>query len=105
MDLYIDIDKETELNEKERMIIYTGKMQIIIQCLKPIYGLIPPETHIGVEQFVKCVSGEGIVVFNNVQYRLSSGLSVLIPANTAHSIVNIRSQSFKFYTIYSSKVH
>ncbi len=100
-----NLNNETLNNNCYRKIVYTGKMQIILQSLKP-EDTVDLEKHKNIDQFIRCEHGKGIVKINNIDYKLKSDDAIVVPAGFEHSISNYsKTKTFKFYTIYSKPEH
>lgn len=67
---------------------------------------IGAETHDDVDQFVRVEAGTGKAILDGEESVLGDGSVVVIPAGTAHNIVNTsESAPLKLYTIYSPPEH
>jgi len=100
-----NINKDCINNECYRKIIYTGKLQIILQSLNP-GETVELEKHIGIDQFIRCEYGKGVVIINGNSYLLKNDDAIVIPAGSEHFIYNSsRKKKFKFCTIYSKPEH
>ena len=105
MSLYLNIESETKYNQEYRKILYTdGNLQVILQSLKP-KETVPFEIHETATQFIRVESGFGSVTFNNIIHNMHEGDAIVIPKMTFHKVENTGTQDFRFYTIYSPKVH
>ena len=102
---YGNIEEETIANENFRKVIWTGKMsQLVLMALKPgeEIGL---ETHPQVDQFFRIESGKGKAVVGGLEFELSDGKALTVPAGTEHNIVNTGDKPLKLYTLYSPANH
>jgi mannose-6-phosphate isomerase-like protein (cupin superfamily) len=101
-----DIERKTLQNECFRQVLFTGPhAQLVVMALRPgeEIGL---ETHTGVDQFLRVEAGEGLAVLDGKEYPLKDGSAVVVPAGTAHNIINRSKTEFmKIYTIYSPPEH
>jgi mannose-6-phosphate isomerase-like protein (cupin superfamily) len=101
-----DIERKTLENEYFRQVLYTGPhAQLVVMSLGPgeEIGL---ETHKGVDQFLRVEAGDGLAVLDGREHSLADGSAVVVPAGTAHNIINrSRTQPLKLYTIYSPPEH
>jgi quercetin dioxygenase-like cupin family protein len=71
-----------------RKVLYTAKYsQLVVMSLKPKED-IGEETH-KLDQFIRCEQGVGVAVLDGVEYNMSTGVAVLVPAGTKHNIINI----------------
>jgi len=101
-----NIEKSTIDNNLFRKVLYTGEhMQLVIMSLLPKEE-IGLETHPDNDQFFRFESGDGRVVVGDVEYIVSDGDAVVIPAGSLHNIINTSTtKSLKMYTIYSPAHH
>src|SRR3989338_7828318 len=101
----INIEKTSLENEYFRKILYTAKnSQLVIMSLKPNED-IGEEIH-QLDQFIRCESGNGKAILNNVEHTISDGSAIVIPAGTKHNIINTSpDKPFKLYTLYSPPNH
>ncbi len=106
--LVINIEDSTKLNPYYRDVIYTGNFQLVLMSLKPS-DTIPLEQHPHLDQFFRIESGTGYIeIFfedEHLKYPLYDGVSVVVPANTYHQVVNDGTTDLKLYTIYSTPNH
>jgi mannose-6-phosphate isomerase-like protein (cupin superfamily) len=103
----IDIDAETMKNKNYRKVIYTDKkQQIVLMSIKP-GEYIHREVHKGTQLF-RIVNGIGIAEIGKTQQeiKLVRGLSLTIPPNTLHKLINTSKRTdLKIHTIYSPPNH
>jgi mannose-6-phosphate isomerase-like protein (cupin superfamily) len=101
-----NIEKLTRDNTNFRTVLYTGKFsQLVLMALLPgeEIGL---ETHETVDQFFRFEKGEGNVIVGDKQYAVKDGDAVIVPAGTAHNVINTSPiASLQLYTIYSPPEH
>ena len=101
-----NIEEKTQQNSYFREVLFTGpNSQLVVMALGPgeEIGL---ETHEGVDQFIRVEVGTGKAILNGKEHKLEDGSAVVIPAGTAHNIVNgSSSQPLKLYTIYTPPEH
>ncbi len=58
------------------------------------------------DQFLRCEAGEGRAVLNGLEYEISDGFSIVVPAGTKHNIINTSlDKPLKLYTLYSPPDH
>jgi mannose-6-phosphate isomerase-like protein (cupin superfamily) len=105
----INIEKETLENTLFRKILFTSKhQQLVAMNLTPKQD-IPREIHKEHDQFIRIEKGNGIALIGEngeESYDLSDGVSITIPANTWHQIINTSNDAdLKLYTIYSPPEH
>ena len=101
-----NIEAETLENECFRQILYTDdNLQVILQSLKP-EEQVAKEKHEHATQFIRCEKGRGVVIVKNSRFPISDGISVIVPKNTYHTIINLSKKNhLKFYTIYGPPAH
>ena len=100
-----DIEKNTIDNANFRKVLYTGKnMQLVLMSLKPGED-IGEEVHSDVDQFFRIESGTGKAKINDKEYKLSNGISIIIPAGAKHNVINDGKKELKVYSIYSPPQH
>ena len=101
----INIEKVSLENDYFRKVLYTAKnSQLVVMSLKPSEE-IGEEVH-QLDQFIRCESGQGKAVLDDVEYLISDGFAVVVPAGTKHNIINTSSDKpFKLYTLYSPPNH
>ena len=85
--------------------MYTAKnSQLVVMSLKPQED-IGEETH-QLDQFIRCESGQGKAVLDDVEHQISDGFVVVVPAGTKHNIINVSvDKPLKLYTLYSPPNH
>jgi mannose-6-phosphate isomerase-like protein (cupin superfamily) len=97
----LNIEKETLNNTNYRQVLYTTKeSQLVLMNVKPGED-IPLETHQYLSQFIRIESGEGIAIVDNIEYKLSDGVAIIIPSGSSHRIINTTNKDLKLYTVYS----
>ena len=101
-----DIERKTLSNANFREVLFTGPhAQLVVMALAPSED-IGLETHDDVDQFIRVEAGEGTAVLDGKEHSLKDGSAVVIPAGTAHNIINSsRKEPLKLYTIYSPPEH
>ena len=57
------------------------------------------------DQFFRVEHGTGEAILDGVRAVISSGFAVLVPAGTAHNIINTGSVPMKLYTLYAPPNH
>lgn len=101
-----NIEKLTAENENFRHVIYTAKhSQLVLMSLLPgeEIGL---EVHKTGDQFFRFEKGQGKVIIDDTEYKVSNGDVVIIPQGSKHNIINTSSsESLNLYTIYSPPHH
>lgn len=101
----INIEKFSLENENFRKVLYTAKnSQLVIMSLKPGEE-IGEEIH-QLDQFIRCEAGTAKAILDGVEYEISDGFAVVVPAGTRHNISNTSpDKPLKLYTIYSPPNH
>lgn len=101
-----NIEKLSLGNNLFRRVLYTTKsknLQLVIMSIDNDIGM---EMHKDVDQFIRVEGGKGIAILDEVEYKLSDGDSLIIPAGTWHNIINVdKKRPLKLYTIYSPANH
>jgi len=100
-----NIEKISLENENFRKVLYTAKnSQLVVMSLKPKED-IGEEVH-KLDQFIRCESGEGKAILDDVSHEISDGFVVVVPAGTKHNIINTSvDKELKLYTLYSPPNH
>ena len=100
------LEKETRENTDFRRVLYTGKYsQLVLMSLSPGEE-IGMETHMDVDQFFRFEAGEGKVVIDGAEHKVTDGHGVIVPAGAKHNVVNTsKTRQLKLYTIYSPPEH
>jgi len=99
-----NIEKDTLENTDYRRVLYTAKSsQLVLMNLQPgeEIGL---ETH-DLDQFIRLEQGKAKVTLDGVDHEIEDDFAVVIPAGTAHNVVNIGDNELKLYSIYSPPEH
>jgi mannose-6-phosphate isomerase-like protein (cupin superfamily) len=101
-----NIEAKTLANERFREVLFTAdNVQLVLMTLKggEEIGL---ETHDDVDQFIRVEAGQGKAILDGVEHALEDGSAVVIPAGTAHNIVNASpTEPLRLYTLYSPPEH
>ncbi|MCF7820212.1 MAG: cupin domain-containing protein [Candidatus Pacebacteria bacterium] len=102
----INIEKETLENNNFRKVLYTAKhSQLVLMSLKPGED-IGMEVHPENDQFFRFEKGQGKGIIDGNEYDLEDGSTVIVPAGSAHNIINTsETEDLKMYTIYSPAHH
>jgi len=100
-----NIEKDSIENENFRKVLYTTKnSQLVVMSLLPKEE-IGEEIH-QLDQFIRVEKGHGKTVLNDVEFEISDGFSVVVPAGTKHNIINTsETEEMKLYTVYSPPNH
>jgi mannose-6-phosphate isomerase-like protein (cupin superfamily) len=102
----INLEEETKKNTDFRRVLYTGKYsQLVFMSLKAGEE-IGEEVHKDIDQFFRFESGEGKVVIDDVEHKVTDGIGVIVPAGAKHNVINTsNTEDLKLYTIYSPPEH
>lgn len=102
----LNIREEALTNTDYRRVIdTTQQMQQVLMYITPNDGGIDREVHLYSTQFINVISGRGEAVIDGEVVNLSDGLSITVPANTAHAIFNRVDEPLILHTIYAPPVH
>lgn len=100
-----NIEELTLANTNFRRVLYTGpKSQLVLMSLKPGEE-IGVEVHPQVDQFFRIEAGEGKAIIGGVEYVLTDGVAVIVPAGSEHNFINTGASDLKLYTIYTPPNH
>lgn len=100
-----NIEKDSLENNNFRKVLYTAKYsQLVLMSLKPDEE-IGEEVH-NLDQFIRIEKGKGKAVLNGQETEIEDGSAIVVPAGTAHNIINTSAEEeLKLYTIYSPPNH
>lgn len=101
-----NIEKDTLGNKNFRKVLYTGAhSQLVLMSLQPNEE-IGMEVHPDNDQFFRFDKGEGKVIIDGNEYKVSDGFAVVVPAGAQHNVINTSGkEDLKLYTIYSPAHH
>ncbi|MDP2650494.1 MAG: cupin domain-containing protein [bacterium] len=101
----INIEKASLENEYFRKVLYTAKnSQLVVMSLKPGED-IGEEVH-QLDQFIRCESGQGKAILDDIPHTITDGFAVIVPAGAKHNIINTSPEKpLKLYTLYSPPNH
>ena len=101
----INIEKASLENEYFRKVLYTAKnSQLVIMSLKPGED-IGEEVH-QLDQFIRCESGQGKAILDDIPHAITDGFAVIVPAGAKHNIINTSPEKpLRLYTLYSPPNH
>jgi mannose-6-phosphate isomerase-like protein (cupin superfamily) len=100
-----DIEKRTTRNDAFRRVLYTGKnLQLVLMTLQPGEE-IGEEVHTDRDQFFRFEQGEGAVLIDGAENRVSENFAVIVPAGARHNVRNIGGGPLRLYTIYGPPEH
>ena len=99
-----NIEKETLENENYRKVLYTAKnSQLVLMTIQP-GDEIGLETH-DLDQFIRIEAGKATVSLDGVEHSVEDDWAIVIPAGTAHNVVNVGDEPLRLYSIYSPPEH
>lgn len=99
-----NIEEDTVANSSFRKVLFTTKLsQLVLMSLKPGED-IGEEVH-EVDQFLRLEAGTGKAVLDGMEYNLTDGSAIVVPAGARHNIINTGSDDLKLYTIYTPPEH
>jgi len=101
-----NIEKDTLENNNFRKVLYTGKhCQLVLMSLK-LNEEIGMEVHKDNDQFFRFEKGQGKVIIDGNEYKVTDGSAIVVPAGAEHNIINTSgTDELKLYTIYSPAHH
>lgn len=106
-----NIQHATEMNEKFRIALWTGKdMQLTLMSV-PVGEEVGAEMHSDIDQFIRVESGRAAVYMGKNRNDLreigyvDGGYAILIPAGTWHNVVNVGKSPLKLYSLYAPPEH
>ena len=109
--LVVNIERFSNINPNFRTALWTGKhLQVTLMSIK-VGGDIGLEAHPHLDQFIRVVSGYGLVKMGkskenlDLQKRVDGNFAVIIPAGTWHNLINIGNRPLKLYSIYAPPEH
>ena len=102
---YGNLNEKASKNKKYRSVAYTSNLQIVFMNIKP-KDEIGKEKHPGVTQLITIVSGRGKAIVGTKKYELKKGITIVIPPNAYHNIINTSGRTnLILTTIYSHPEH
>jgi mannose-6-phosphate isomerase-like protein (cupin superfamily) len=105
MAFHDDIVGLAQRNEDFRREVVTGQhSQVVLMSLAPGEE-IGEEVHVGVDQTLVFVAGEGHAILDGVTSPVTANSLYFVPAGTRHNFVNTGSGPLKLYTIYAPPEH
>jgi mannose-6-phosphate isomerase-like protein (cupin superfamily) len=100
-----NIEEKTLQNEYFREVLFTGpQSQLVVMAIVP-GGEIGLETHDNIDQFIRIEAGQGKAILNGEEHAIEDGTAIVVPAGTAHNIVNTGSEPLKLYSVYTPPEH
>jgi len=102
----VALESETLKNTDFRRVLYTGKhSQLVLMSLAPGEE-IGMEVHPHLDQFFRFEKGEGKVIVDGNEYKVTDGSGAIVPAGAQHNVVNTsKIAPLKLYTVYSPPEH
>lgn len=106
MSFITNIEERTLASEYFREVLFTAEsMQLVVMTLQ-VGEEIGAETHADVDKFIRIEAGTGRAILDGEETELSDGVVVVIPAGSAHNIVNTSATDpLKRCAIYSPPQH
>jgi mannose-6-phosphate isomerase-like protein (cupin superfamily) len=105
MAFHDDIVMLAQRNEDFRREVITGQhSQVVLMSLAPGED-IGEEVHVGVDQTLVFVAGEGRAILDGVTSPVALNSLYFVPAGTRHNFVNTGSGPLRLYTIYAPPEH
>ncbi len=102
---HANIETLTKDNTNFRHVLYTGKhVQLVLMTLQAGEE-IGMEVHEENDQFFRFEEGLGTVIVGETEYKVGDGDVVIVPAGTAHNVMNTGSAPLKLYTLYAPSHH
>ena len=99
-----NIEKLTLDNQDFRRVLYTAShSQLVLMSILPGED-IGLEVH-HVDQFFRFESGSGVSIVDGLEYAVSDGTALLVPAGAEHNIKNTGTVPLKLYTVYAPANH
>lgn len=101
-----NIEELTLNNTAFRHVLYTSKyLQLVLMTLPPGTD-IGAEVHPANDQFFRFEAGEGKIIINDVEYHVTDGHVIIVPAGARHNVINTSTTSdLKLYTLYAPPHH
>jgi mannose-6-phosphate isomerase-like protein (cupin superfamily) len=101
----VNIEQVTRENSNFRKVLFTAKhSQLVVMSLNPGEDIGAEVHHL--DQFFRCETGQGKAVLNGVEYDITDGFALMIPAGVRHNLINVsKDKPLKLYTIYSPPNH
>ena len=105
MPVNIDIVAAAMENSFFRKVISTGRHAQVVVMSIPVGGEIGSEVHEDVDQIFTFVSGEGVVILDGEESRVSRDHLVHVPAGVRHNVINTGALDLRLYTVYAPPQH
>jgi mannose-6-phosphate isomerase-like protein (cupin superfamily) len=105
MAFHEDIVTRAKQNEDFRHEVITGQHSQVVLMSIPPGGEIGEEVHIGVDQTLVFVTGEGQAILDGVTSPVTVNSLYFVPAGTRHNFVNTGTGPLQLYTVYAPPEH
>jgi mannose-6-phosphate isomerase-like protein (cupin superfamily) len=105
MAYHADIVALAQRNEDFRHEVITGEHSQVVLMSIPAGGEIGEEVHVGIDQTLIFVAGEGKAILDGVTSPVVSNSLYFVPAGTRHNFVNTGAGPLKLYTVYAPPEH
>ncbi|MCA9363441.1 cupin domain-containing protein, partial [Candidatus Kaiserbacteria bacterium] len=101
----VNIEEKTVENTDYRRVLYTGEhSQLVVMSIEP-GDEIGEEVH-HLDQFIRIEKGSAKAILNKTEeHQLEDDWAVIIPAGTAHNVINNGDETLKLYSIYTPPEH
>lgn len=107
----VNIDRLTKMNRNYRTALWTGKhLQLTLMSIR-VGGDIGLEMHPHTDQFIRVVSGRGLVRMGKernsltLQRNVDGNSGIFVPAGTWHNLINTGRTPLKLYSVYAPPQH
>lgn len=106
-----NLEDATLANPHYRSVAWSGKyLQLTLMSI-PAGGDIGLEVHPETDQFLRLDGGRGLVQMGvaedrlTIEYEVSDGDAVFVPAGTWHNITTVGDEPMKLYAVYAPQHH
>lgn len=100
-----NIEEQTTQNNYFRQVVFTSTHTQLVVMMLQVNEEIGLETHKDNDQFFRLESGRLKIIMNGEESTLNAGMAAIVPAGTAHNVINIGQGPAKLYTLYSPPHH
>ncbi len=105
MTFNIDIVGAARANGDFRRVLSTGPhAQVVVMSIPPS-GEIGEETHLGLDQILVFVQGEGVAILDGETTSVGPDHLVHVPAGALHNVVNRGQSDLRLFTVYAPPQH
>lgn len=98
-------EKLAKENTNFRKVLYTGPHSQIVAMSLQANEDIGTETHPAIDQIFIIADGHGEAMVGGEVRAVKEGDIVMVPANTAHNVMNTSHKELKLITIYAPAAH